>query len=150
MTDIKKTTYPRPGYLIYKASRLFIRLNEARLASHGLVAGQIPVILALGRSGTLPQKELTRIGEVEQPTMACLLARMERDGLIERVPDPEDRRNNQVHLVPKGESAVPHVIQTLEIVNERAYIDFTDEEKEIFAQLLIRLINNLEALDKKS
>ncbi|MFD1532387.1 winged helix DNA-binding protein [Pseudonocardia aurantiaca] len=45
--------------------------------------------------------------------MASTLARMERDGLVERVPDPHDRRRSLVHLTPraarsKTSSSRPH------------------------------------------
>ena len=146
MNDLQKPFYPRPGYLVYKASRLFIRLNEARLLPQGLMIGQIPVLIALSKSGDLSQKELTRLSEVEQPTMANLLARMERDGLVKRITDPEDRRNNLVSLTPKGIAAVPHVAASLEDINNQAYTSFTEEEKATFTRLLQRLIGNLESV----
>ncbi|WP_163773899.1 MarR family winged helix-turn-helix transcriptional regulator, partial [Proteus mirabilis] len=43
-------------------------------------------------------KELARLAGVEQPSMAQLLARMERDGLIRREPDPSDGRSSLVSL----------------------------------------------------
>lgn len=48
------------------------------------------------------QGELARIIGIEQPTMAVTLRRMERDGLIERSPDPDHGRRARVRLTPKG------------------------------------------------
>jgi MarR family transcriptional regulator for hemolysin len=46
--------------------------------------------------------ELARIIGIEQPTMAVTLRRMERDGLIERSPDPDHGRRTRVKLTKKG------------------------------------------------
>ena len=140
-------SYPRPGYLIYQASRLFVRLNERRLAPRDVGAGQIPVLVALGRWGTQTQKELARIADVEQPTMASLLARMERDGLIRRSTDPADRRSSRVDLAPAGEAAFPEVVRSLEEVNALAYTGFSGEERRTFTAMLQRMIANLKTAD---
>lgn len=136
--------YPRPGHLVFKASRLFVRLNERRLSRLGLSAGQIPVALGLRRFGSLTQKDLAAMAEVEQPTMAAMLSRMERDGLIERATDPSDRRSRRVALTEAGERACAEVGQILEAVNEKAYAGFSQEERGLFATMLRRMIANLE------
>jgi hypothetical protein len=56
------------------------------------VEGWVPVLRALAEGGSLAQKELARLARVEQPTMAEMLARMERDRLVERHPNPDDKR----------------------------------------------------------
>lgn len=94
----------------------------------------------------MTQKALTEIADVEQPSMAQLLSRMERDGLIQRTPDPQDRRSNLVRLTEQGEAAVPAVRESLDYFNTRAYAGFSEEERVNFVQMLQRIINNLESL----
>lgn len=48
------------------------------------------------------QAELSRLVGIEQPTMAITLRRMERDGLIQRKPDPDHGRRSHVTLSAKG------------------------------------------------
>jgi MarR family transcriptional regulator, transcriptional regulator for hemolysin len=73
-----------PGHLISLAARGFARLSEARLKPLGFGVGHLPVLVALqdGRAST--QRDLARFARIEQPPMAQMLARMERDGLIEQ------------------------------------------------------------------
>src|SRR5207237_2495909 len=87
-----------PGHLISLAARGFARLGEARLKPLGFGVGHLPVLVALrdGRAST--QRDLARFAKIEQPPMAQMLARMERDGLIRRAPDPADRRSSRITL----------------------------------------------------
>src|SRR3546814_11537389 len=80
-----------PGHLISLAARGFARLSEARLKPLGFGVGHLPVLVALqdGRAST--HRDLARLARIEQPPMAQMLARMERDGLTRRAPDPPHR-----------------------------------------------------------
>ena len=71
-----------PGHLISLAARAFARLSEARLKPLGFGVGHLPVLVALqnGQAGT--QRDLALFARIEQPSMAQMLARMERDGLM--------------------------------------------------------------------
>ena len=84
------------------AARLFARAIDQRLKAIGVSSGQLPVFFALAGGKALTQKELARLAAIEQPTMASTLARMERDGLIERRPDPDDGRSSLVSLSAKA------------------------------------------------
>ncbi len=88
------------GYLINHLARIFEQALAKRIKPLGLVPGQFPVLLALWEEDGLTQRELVERLDVEQPTMANTLARMERDGLIVRTPHPEDRRAQIVRLTP--------------------------------------------------
>ncbi len=87
-----------PGHLISIAARGFTRLSEARLKPLGFGVGTLPVLVALHAGQAESQRDLARFARVEQPSMAQMLARMERDGLITRTPDPADGRSSEVAL----------------------------------------------------
>ena len=93
------------GHLISLAARGFARLSEARLKPLGFGVGHLPVLVALqdGRAST--QRDLARFAKIEQPPMAQMLARMERDGLIRRAPDPADGRSSRITLTEVAERA---------------------------------------------
>jgi MarR family transcriptional regulator, transcriptional regulator for hemolysin len=96
-----------PGQLISLAARGFARLSEARLKPLGFGVGHLPVLVALqdGRAST--QRDLARFAKIEQPPMAQMLARMERDGLIRRAPDPADGRSSRITLTEVAEARLP-------------------------------------------
>jgi DNA-binding MarR family transcriptional regulator len=135
-----------PGHLISLAARGFARLSEARLKPLGFGVGHLPVLVALqdGRAST--QRDLARFAKVEQPPMAQMLARMERDGLIQRAPDPADGRSSRITLTKMAEARLPDAIATLLRGNHEALRDFTDEETRLLIVLLTRLIANLDRL----
>ncbi|MCZ7658108.1 MAG: MarR family transcriptional regulator [Xanthobacteraceae bacterium] len=84
------------GYMINYVARLYAREMGREAARHGVQLGTFPVLLALWEAEGQTQSELAVRAQIEQPTMAATLNRMERDGLIRREPDPHDRRAARV------------------------------------------------------
>jgi MarR family transcriptional regulator, transcriptional regulator for hemolysin len=139
-------TYKREvsaGYLVNWAGRLFVRAIERRLA--GGTAGPMPVFFALADGGTMSQTALARWASVEQPTMANTLNRMERDGLITRTPDPEDRRSALVSLTKLGSQRADEALASAQEVNALALSTLKPGEREAFFALLRRVIGSLES-----
>jgi MarR family transcriptional regulator, transcriptional regulator for hemolysin len=135
-----------PGHLISLAARGFARLSEARLKPLGFGVGHLPVLVALrdGRAST--QRDLARFAKIEQPPMAQMLARMERDGLIQHAPDPADGRSSRITLTEVAEARLPHAIAVLLRGNREVLRGFTHEEAGVLTGLLKRLIANLDRI----
>ena len=135
-----------PGHLISLASRGFARLSEARLKPLGFGIGHLPVLVALqdGRAST--QRDLARFAKIEQPPMAQMLARMERDELIQRTPDPADGRSSWITLTEAAETRLPDAIAVLLQGNREALSGLDDEEAGMLVNLLTRLIENLDRI----
>ena len=134
-------TYDRDaslGYLTNWAARLLIRALERRLA--GDSAGRMPVFLALQRGRAMTQAALVQHADVEQPTMANTLKRMERDGLVARTPDPNDRRSALVRLTEFGEQRAEAAFVAGVAVNEVAFAALTEAERPLFLDMLRRII----------
>jgi MarR family transcriptional regulator, transcriptional regulator for hemolysin len=133
-----------PGHLISLAARGFARLSEARLKPLGFGVGHLPVLVALqdGRAST--QRDLARFAKIEQPPMAQMLARMERDGLIQRAPDPADGRSAKVTLTRVAKARLPDAVAVLLQGNREVLHGFKDEEAAQLVALLTRLIANLD------
>ncbi len=135
-----------PGHLISLVARGFARLSEARLKPLGFGVGHLPVLVALqtGRADT--QRDLARFAHIQQPPMAQMLTRMERDGLIRRTPDPGDGRSSRIALTELALARLPEAVATLFRGNRDALVGFTDEETTQFVALLTRLMANLDRL----
>ena len=131
-----------PGHLVSLAARAFARLSEARLKPLGFGIGYLPVLVALEEGQAETQRDLARFAKIEQPSMAQLLARMERDGLIKRTPDPADGRSSRVSLTDTARARLPEA-------NGEALAGFSDEEAAQFIALLDRLIENLARLTRE-
>ena len=139
MTYVRETS---AGYLTNWAARLFARALEKRLV--GGNSGPMPVFFALQDGRAMTQKALAQLAAVEQPTMANTLNRMERDGLIVRTPDPNDRRSALVSLTPLGLERTVGAFEAAVEVNGIATDALKPEEREHFYDMMRRIILALE------
>jgi MarR family transcriptional regulator for hemolysin len=134
-----------PGHLISLAARLFVRMSEARLKPLGCGVGHLPVFVALENGQAKTQRDLALFARIEQPSMAQMLTRMERDGMIQRTADPMDGRSSQISLTALARDRLPKACETLFQGNRDALKGFSEEESLQLVALLKRLITNLDA-----
>jgi MarR family transcriptional regulator, transcriptional regulator for hemolysin len=133
-----------PGHLISRSARLLVRWGEPRFQELGLAIAQVPVLYALRDGASLTQKELASLARIEQPTMAQLLGRMERDGLIRRTANPDDQRSSLISLTKHAQKKLPQAKEILLEGNAEALQGFSDEEIVILCGLLRRVVRNLD------
>lgn len=138
-----------PGHLISLAARAFARLSEARLKPLGFGIGYLPVLVALQEGRARTQRDLARFARIEQPSMAQMLVRMERDGLIDRTPDPVDGRSSRISLTDAARTRLPEACTALFHGNAEAMAGFSDAEAAQFVTLLTRMIGNLDRLTRE-
>ncbi|HEX4453008.1 MAG TPA: MarR family transcriptional regulator [Kofleriaceae bacterium] len=138
-----------PAYLLGRAARLFARAADDRLAKLGVSSAHVPVIRLLNDGKARSQAELAELVKVEQPTMAQLLARMERDGLIKRAPNPDDGRSSLFSLTPRAQSKVRAVRDVLVKGSDEMFDGFSAGQIAMLATLLEQAIENLEAAASK-
>jgi DNA-binding MarR family transcriptional regulator len=106
----------------------------------------LPVLRALAMAGRpLSQTELAQAAGVEQSTMAETLARMVRDGLVEREPNPDDGRGTLISLTRRSRSRFPKARAVLVEGERAAMAGLSDVEKALLLDLLRRVVRNLEA-----
>ncbi|MCW2314737.1 DNA phosphorothioation-dependent restriction protein DptG [Rhodoblastus acidophilus] len=134
-----------PTFWINQASRAIMRRFEQRLRPLDFGMAYLPVAIALEENGSMPQRQLAEHARVEQPTMATLLMRMERDGLISRQPHPSDRRSCLISLTPKAWENLPSAKEQLAEVVEQATAGLSEDERATLIALLRHVVNNLES-----
>jgi DNA-binding MarR family transcriptional regulator len=145
MSDVKEEWQPwsMPALLIAVAQRLLARIVDTRFRDIGISVSQLPVLVALKDGASLSQKELTRRAGVEQPSMAQLLARMERDGIIRRKPDPTDGRSSLISLAARTMKLIEPARAIMAQANRDALAGFDDDEVRQLVALLQRVIANV-------
>lgn len=136
-----------PGHYLSRISRALTRIGDARLRDLGFATAQLPVLTALKDGARLSQTELARWAKVEQPSMAQLLARMERDGLITRAPDPGDRRSSLISLTDKAKERLPAGQAVLRQGNTEMTKGMSAAEVAMLVSLLQRVLGNVEAME---
>ena len=131
------------GYQIGLLSRLFDRRLQEVLKEQGVAPGQFAPLVMLFEQDGLTQAELCRRINVEQPTMANTLERMERDGLIKRKTDTEDKRRALVHLTPRAKDMREAVMENARAVAGRAVQRLSPADQDDMFRLLARMVENL-------
>jgi MarR family transcriptional regulator for hemolysin len=133
-----------PTFWVNHASRLIVRHFEQRLRPLGFGMAYLPVLVPLQEEGELTQKELAERTRVEQPTMAALLGRMDRDGLLLRKPHPTDKRSSRISLSAKAKARLPAAMEQMAAVAERATAGLSQRERATLILLLRRVVDNLD------
>ena len=88
------------------AARTVHLLQDRWAETHGLSEGRLAVLFRLHRCGDLPLGELAEGLDSTPRNVTGLVDHLERQGLVERVPDPEDRRSVRAHLTPAGRERI--------------------------------------------
>jgi DNA-binding MarR family transcriptional regulator len=90
------------------------RGEAAFLAGHGLNQARLIILILLDNSenGSLRSSELAEHASVRRATVTGLLDTLERAGLVQREPDPRDRRASSVKITSKGRTLL-HKVQPL-------------------------------------
>lgn len=136
-----------PGHYFTRIARALARIGDKRLGPLGFATAQLPVLSALREGEKKSQTELARWAKVEQPTMAQLIARMERDGLVQREPDPADRRSSLISLTENARTKLHAGREILLQGNAEAMRGLSDAEVETLLGLLERVLANVEAME---
>lgn len=120
-------------------------LMNARLTQHGLTPARAEILWVLHGRGTLRQRELSETLKCTPRNVTGLVDALVRAQLVERVPDPDDRRAVQVSLSEQG-----HALLT-EWGAERAHgaaqiiADITPTDLATFTDVLDRVLANMHA-----
>ena len=88
------------AFLVHDVARLLKTYADQRARQYGMTRAQWAVLVRLQRTEGLKQSELAEILDLQPITLTRLLDRLCANGLIERRPDPDDRRANRLFLTP--------------------------------------------------
>lgn len=130
----------------WRLYQCFQRVNTkilARIQAIGLHPGQPKVLEFLQDHDGAKPGEIAVGCAIDKSTVASLLIRMDKAGLIRRAPDPKDNRSQNIYLTQQGLAATKAVKEIVADINQQALQDFSQEEKDLLDSLLGRIIANL-------
>jgi DNA-binding MarR family transcriptional regulator len=111
-----------------KASRRVSQLYDGALASCGLRVTQLAILNQILRMGTPAMGDLARALVMDRGALAHNVKPLERDGLIETVADPADRRNRLIALTRAGRRKVAECERSWARAQERFEASFGARE----------------------
>jgi DNA-binding MarR family transcriptional regulator len=134
-------------YLASLLAKGFSRSLQQRSETLGFSPGQFPLLIELWNEDGLTQRQLIDRLDIEQATMANTLARMERDGLIERRQHPTDKRAQQIFLTSKARDMEADAKQAAIDADQALFNGFRRFEKELMLEYVRWAIANAKALE---
>ena len=96
--------------LLNDVGRMIRTEADRRARAHGMTRAQWVMLIRLERRPGLSQKELAELLEVEPITVARLVDRLAARDLVERRPDPQDRRIWRLHLLPAARPVLDELV----------------------------------------
>ena len=109
------------------------------LAESGLAWADYAVLHHLDAQGALAQRELAGALRIQPSNIVALLDELERRGLLERSPDPGDRRRHRVELTDGGRRTLERASRAARAAEADLLAPLTATERRRFHSCLVRL-----------
>ncbi|HEY3785296.1 MAG TPA: MarR family transcriptional regulator [Steroidobacteraceae bacterium] len=138
------------GFLLKDVSRRYVLRFEQRAREIALTLPQCKVLARLENNEGVSQARLAELTEIEPMTMVRILDRMEADGLLERRPDPADRRARSLYLTARAKPLLEQIWRLSELTRAETFAGISRAERELFMSLLERMHSNVCALDERA
>jgi MarR family transcriptional regulator, transcriptional regulator for hemolysin len=135
------------GFLLKDVSRRYVLRFEQRAREISLTLPQCKVLARLEKNEGVSQARLAELAELEPMTMVRILDRMEADGLLERRPDPADRRARRLYLTRKAKPLLDQIWRVSELTRAETLSGISRQDREAFMSLLERMHANVCALE---
>lgn len=91
------------------------------------------------------QVDIARRLRIEGPTLTRMIDTLEKDALVERLPDPGDRRMKKLKVTKEGEEALEAIFDIADIYRERLLADLSADKIEMLNEILGGLLAKLDA-----
>ena len=92
-------------HLLHRAQQVAVDLSAAALATTGLTIRQFAVLAALNDEDGQTQSSLVEVTGIDRSTLADMVARMEKSGMVARIKSSRDARAKAVSLTDIGRNA---------------------------------------------
>jgi len=137
------------GFLLSDNLRLIRRIAARSFEKYQLTLAQARALLGIFRWPGIRQVDLADFMEIQPISLARLLDQLAETKLIERRPDPSDRRAFQLYLTPAAAPVVKLINEASREFQGKALSGFTEEQKNALFYGLNQLRENLTLMSKE-
>jgi len=127
------------GHLLRRAHQRHTAIFQENIGDAQLTPLQFAALVKLSDVEIVSQNQLGRLTAMDAATMQGVIRRLLSRGLIERRPDPDDRRRLQLRLTDQGRSLVERCAQAGLTITGLTLDPLSASERRIFLELLRRL-----------
>src|SRR5262249_18598415 len=129
--------------VLHDVARLLRTRFDQRARARGMTRAQWVILARLSRQPRLSQNELAAICEVEPITVGRLIDRLEARGLVERRPDPTDRRINRLHLLNAAQPILEEIASYKEALHDELLEGLGEKARAALLDSLLHIKNKL-------
>ncbi|BCS53410.1 MarR family winged helix-turn-helix transcriptional regulator [Geobacter sp. SVR] len=144
MFDVEKSL----GFLLAKAYQRAWALFKEALDPYEITPPQFGLLAFLWQQDGLTQVELSEKSQVDRTTVGGLIDRLERTGMVERQPHPQDRRAHMIRLTPKGKTMEDQLTDAAQRVMEQFTAGLADTEINDLVRMLETLRGERKVYEK--
>jgi len=134
----------RPAYLARRFQQVCAGLISESLADEGLTQFQLAVLSGINGVPGIDQRRLSDALGIVPENISQIVDELEQRGLVERRVNGADRRARQLFLTQRGKAARRRVLPGNESANARILEPLRPNERELFLDMLRRLIEGNE------
>lgn len=138
------------GFLLKEVSRRYALRFEVRAREISLNLAQAKALTRLEKNEGVSQARLAELAEVDPMSMVRILDRMEADGLLERRPDPADRRARCLYLTAKAKPILNEIWRLSDEIRAELFAGVDKADREVFMSVLERIHDNVSGLEGKA
>ncbi|WP_208727540.1 MarR family winged helix-turn-helix transcriptional regulator [Pseudomonas saxonica] len=138
-TDNSPRILAHTGSLIRRAQQRHVAI-WMREVSTDVTSVQYAVLLVLEQRPGVSQRELGDELDLDRSTIAELAARMVRNGLVERISDPHDKRRNTLFLTTTGRALLAELKPRVDNVERVLTQELSTAERDTLRHLIERLL----------
>lgn len=131
-----------PSRLLSMAAAHADRLITAGLAEQDARKWHYAVLVALNESGPASQATLSRRTGIYRSDLVAVINELAERDLVERAPDPDDRRRNVITLTGRGRAHLERLDEVLETLQDDLLAPLAPQERATLAALLTRLVDH--------
>jgi MarR family transcriptional regulator, transcriptional regulator for hemolysin len=131
------------GFLLHEVARLLKKRFEQHARGSGLTRSQWQVLTYLDRNEGINQSRLAGLLDVEPITLSRIVDKLQSFRLIERQPDPTDRRVWTLHLTPAARPKLTEVHKLGDLMSSEALAGVPDADRLHLQKTLQTLKSNL-------
>jgi DNA-binding MarR family transcriptional regulator len=127
------------GLLLLRLARASAWRLSRSLADSGLRWTEFAVLHHLDAQGPSSQRDLALALRIQPSNIVGLLDELERRRLLQRSPDPADRRRHRVALTPRGHATLKRATRAARDAEADVLAPLTPVERRAFHAALVRL-----------
>lgn len=139
------------AFLINDLARMLKTHVDQQARRFGMTRAQWAVLARLGRAEGLKQSDLAEMLDIQPITLTRLVDRLYDNGLIERRPDPNDRRVKRLFLTPQARPLMDRLAALGEAIMGEVLVGISEAEIALMLSKLGHAKENLrEAIQRNS